>query len=67
MITAERLQILITQSTQDLSRLMKCEFKDTRFLGITNGGEFCYRVTLPDDAVTKVFVRPADDEVVAGY
>jgi len=67
MITADQLQILITQSTQDLSRLMRCEFKDTRFLGITNGGEFCYRVTLPDEAVTKVFVRPSGDEVVAGY
>ena len=46
----------------DKSGYSMCSFKSAEFLGITNGGDFCYKVTYYDDAGTgeevgKVFVK----------
>lgn len=69
MILADTLRLLTTMGTRDLARVLDasgyamCSFKEARFLGMTNGGEFCYRVTYFDDAgsgedeVGKVFVK----------
>lgn len=66
MITAERIQQQAYLSTTDLERLIQKNypqdrFISSRFLGITNGGEFCYEATYWDDIEgtvlpTKVFV-----------
>jgi hypothetical protein len=67
MITAETLAKVTQFSRNDLAKILdtsgytKCSFKSARFLGITNGGQFCYQVTYHDDhtgedAVGKVFV-----------
>lgn len=69
MILADTLKVLTTMGTKDLSRVLdvsghqQCSFKTSQFLGITNGGDFCYKVTYLDqfnpdkDAVGKVFVK----------
>ena len=68
MILADTLKLLTTQTPTGLSQILKasgytgCFFKSAVFLGITNGGEFCYKVTYHDDAgegeaVGKVFVK----------
>jgi len=54
--TAEGLTALIRQAGYK-----KDKFKECRFLGITNGGQYCYEVlyfdnTLEEDAYTKVFL-----------
>lgn len=66
MITAERIQQQAYLSTTDLERLIQKNYPQDRFfsskfLGITNGGQFCYSVTYPDPnyeqpQTTKVFV-----------
>jgi hypothetical protein len=68
MITAETLQGLINFTTKDLQKILDtsgysmCSFETAKFLGITNGGQFCYKVTYFDEAGTgdhetgKVFV-----------
>lgn len=73
MITAERLQTLTTMSPGKLAKVLDqsgysmCSFKTAQFLGITNGGQFCYKVTYYDEAGTgedevgKVFVTYAHD------
>ncbi len=51
MISANQLQTLISYSPQQLSELLRqshqgsVEFESVQFLGITNGWEFCYKVT----------------------
>lgn len=78
MITAETLKVLTTQTPTGLTQILKhsgytgCFFKSAKFLGITNGGQFCYSVTYHDDtdegeAVGKVFVKytPAKNEITA--
>ena len=69
MILADTLKLLITQTPTGLSQILKhsgytgCVFKTARFLGITNSGEFCYKVTFHDeegmdeDAEGKVYVK----------
>lgn len=68
MILAETLKTLTTQTPAGLTQILKasgytgCFFKSATFLGMTNGGEFCYKVTYHDDsgegeAVGKVFVK----------
>jgi len=48
MITADTLKTLISYTAQDLTReAQRCgyrgpEFTGAKFLGITNGGQFCY-------------------------
>ena len=68
MITAQTLQGLINFTTKDLAKILDtsgysmCAFETAEFLGITNGGQFCYKVTYFDEAGTgeqetgKVFV-----------
>jgi hypothetical protein len=69
MITADRLRVMSALTKRDLMDILDrsgytmCTFKAAEFLGITNGGEFCYKVTYFDDqgtgkdAVGKVFVK----------
>jgi hypothetical protein len=58
MITAETLTTLTSFSTRGLERALDtsgysmCSFKSSKFLGITNGGQFCYGVTYYDEAGT---------------
>jgi hypothetical protein len=54
-ITAERLQTLISFTPVALARGLEIqghraqEFDSAEFVGITNGGQFCYRVTYYDE------------------
>ena len=68
MITAETLRGLMSFTTKDLAKILDksgysmCSFETAEFLGMTNGGEFCYKVSYYDEAGTgnhevgKVFV-----------
>lgn len=67
MITADTLNTLTSMGPKGLAVILdqsgysKCSFKSAKFLGITNGGQFCYSVTYYDenregDAVGKVFL-----------
>ena len=81
MITADMLEHLTTMGTRQLERLAAVSgYKDNRystaeFLGITNGGQFCYKVTFHDeegmdeDAEGKVFLTydPAAGKVTADF
>jgi hypothetical protein len=67
MITAEALKRLSTLDSEVLTGLVmgatakrKNKFTGTKFLGITNGGEFCYMATFKVEDGTdscKVFVK----------
>jgi hypothetical protein len=77
MITADNLKRLSTLDSKVLTGLVlgataknKNKFTGAKFLGLTNGGEFCYTVTFKVEGGTdsaKVFVRldPATDRVSA--
>jgi hypothetical protein len=81
MITAETLKQLTTMGSYSLSRLLAvsgytgASFKTAEFVGITNGGEFAYKVVYFDEAGTgkdevgKVFVKydPTNNQVSADY
>ena len=81
MILADTLKLLSTQTPTGLTQILKasgytgCFFKSAKFLGLTNGGEFCYQVTFHDeegmdeDAVGKVFVKynTADHSITADF
>ena len=81
MILADTLKLLSTQTPTGLTQILKhggytgCFFKSATFLGLTNGGEFCYKVTFHDeegmdeDAVGKVFVKynTADHSITADF
>ncbi len=80
MITAETLKTLIGFTPEALARALAvsgykgAQFKSSKFLGITNGGQFCYSVSyfdehLGEDATGKVFLtyNPAEGKVTAGY
>jgi hypothetical protein len=67
LITAEKLQTLISFTPEALARALAtsgyrgCEFQTAKFLGLTNGGQFCYSVTfydeeLEEDAQGKVYL-----------
>ncbi len=68
MITAETLRGLMSFTTKDLAKILDtsgysmCSFETAEFLGMTNGGQFCYKVSYYDEAGTgdhetgKVFV-----------
>ena len=67
MITADTLKRMTSYDAQGLTALIyasgykKDKFKEARFLGITNGGQYCYEVlyfdnVLEEDVYTKVFV-----------
>jgi hypothetical protein len=68
MILADTLKLLTTMGPTSLSRVLDasgykmCSFKKVEFIGITNGGEFCYKVTYHDESgegedIGKVFVK----------
>ena len=77
MITAEKLKTLTTFTHQALQRALDkkardMEFTGARFLGITNGGQFCYTVVYKLDEQggrdsTKVYLTydPAEGRVSA--
>ena len=72
MITPERLQTLIAYRAPELTRIAKESgykgpaFSSCKFLGITNGGQFCYMgVYLVEGGhdSTKVFLNPTGSRV----
>jgi hypothetical protein len=72
MITADKLQLLINMPSAMLTQALGKKAKgvtliSSKFLGITNGHEFCYLVTHTDGAMGKVFLKydPTADKVSA--
>lgn len=77
MITADKIRKLAHLDTVTLERAVRRNYpKDqvlrSEFVGITNGGQFCYKIVYPDQdaangmATTKVFVDLAADEQPIG-
>jgi hypothetical protein len=54
-ILADTLKVLTTMGPRGLAQVLDasgytmCSFESAEFVGITNGGEFCYSVTYYDD------------------
>lgn len=78
MITADKIRKLGNLDTRSIERALQKNYsKDTvkasKFLGITNGGQFCYQIQYFDayngeDALGKVFVElDTSDEPIAQY
>lgn len=80
MITADTLKTLTTFTTHGIKMALHqsgytgCSFKSCKFLGITNGGQFCYSVTYYDDTLEgevtdKVFLtyNHAENKVSADF
>lgn len=81
MLTADKVKMLTTLGPTGLVMFLAssgytgCSFKQSKFLGITNGGEFCYQATYFDDAgtgeeeTTKVFLKynHVSDSITADY
>lgn len=81
MITADTLKTLTSFTSHGLAMALHhsgytgARFKSSRFLGMTNGGQFCYSVTYHDEAGTgeietgKVFLSydPVEGKVTADY
>lgn len=77
MITAQKLQLLTTFPHQALQQALGkqadgYEFVGAKFLGITNGGQFCYSVVYKSEDFegtdsTKVYItyNQAADQVIA--
>ena len=73
MITAEQLTTLSTFTPAALTRAVDdadYQFTGSKFLGLTNGGEFCYMCTFPVKGgtdSTKVFLKfdPTAGRVIA--
>ena len=69
MITAQKLQYLTTLPHQLLEGALPKKDRPTllsaQFIGITNGGQFCYSAVDAEDQVIKLFVSydPAADRV----
>lgn len=69
MITAEKLTLLTSMPTHMLETALpvkgRPQLQTARFLGITNGGEFCYSIVDTAGAQGKVFLQydPAVDQV----
>lgn len=68
MIPADTMKVITTLQPRELELILKgsdysgCSFKSSEFLGLTNGAEFCYKVTYHNDdgqgdAAGKVFVK----------
>ena len=63
MITAEQLTTLTTFTAAALTKAVDDKdyaFTGSKFLGLTNGGEFCYKCTFPVKGgtdSTKVFLK----------
>ena len=78
MITADTLEVLTTYSPQFLTRAAQNAgykgpvFTSCKFLGITNGGQFCYMAVFQVKGgtdSTKIFLtyNPAEGRVTADY
>jgi hypothetical protein len=78
MITADKLALLINMPSAMLTVAIqqagykKDSFTGAKFVGITNGGQFCYLCTYPVEGgtdSTKVFLSydPTADKVSASY
>jgi hypothetical protein len=81
MLTADKVKLLTTMGPTALKLTLASSgytgqaFKSAKFVGITNGGQFCYQVTYFDDACTgkdeigKVFVayNHANDSITADF
>jgi hypothetical protein len=78
MITASTLEVLTTYSPQYLTRAAQNagyrgpNFTSSKFLGITNGGQFCYMAVFQVEGgtdSTKIFLTyiHAEDRVIADY
>jgi hypothetical protein len=76
MITADKLQEMISYSAPTLTKLAKDSgykgpaFSSCKFLGITNGGQICYMaVFLVEGGTdsTKVFLTHTAGKVIADY
>ncbi len=78
MITASKLTELTTYSPRALTRIVQAsgykqdKVNEAKFLGMTNGGQFCYKVDYDDfgtPSTTKLFVKydPATGMVTADY
>jgi hypothetical protein len=79
MLTAKNIKTLTTLTPTALTRIIrdsgyKCDkFTESKFLGITTGNQFCYRVKYLDldnnQCSTKVFItyNTASDIVYADY
>jgi hypothetical protein len=69
MITADKLTLLINMPSAMLEQAVGkgAKFRERKFLGITNGGEFCYSVVDTDGGEGKVFLKydPTVDRVSA--
>jgi hypothetical protein len=70
MITANKLVLLCNMPTHMLEMTLPKKDRpallSAEFLGLTNGSEFCYSVSIADGEVRKVFLRydPALDQVI---
>ena len=81
MITADKVKTMTELGTKGIAVFLAksgytgAAFKSAKFLGITNGGQFCYSVTYYDDAGTgevetdKVFISydHETDSITADY
>jgi len=80
MITADTLRRMTGFTSEGLTALIRASgykrdsFKEAEFLGITNGGQYCYKVlyfdnVLGEDCYTKVFVThdQFEQSTVASY
>lgn len=78
MITADKLRELISYSPEALTRIVQASgykqdsVNECLFVGMTNGGEFCYRVDYDDFGemtTCKLFVKydPTTGRVSADY
>jgi hypothetical protein len=78
MITASTLEVLTSYSPQYLTRAAQNagyrgpNFTSCKFLGITNGGQFCYQAVFQVEGgtdSTKIFLTyiHAEDRVIADY
>jgi hypothetical protein len=69
MITADKLALLINMPSAMLEQAVGkgVKFRERKFLGITNGQEFCYLVTDTEGTYSKVFLKydPTADKVSA--
>ena len=71
MITADKLKLLTNMPSamleQALPKKNRPKLKSAKFLGITNGGDFCYLVTDTEGNASKVFLTyiHAEDQVIA--
>lgn len=78
MITAEKIIRCAYLSSTQIEKLLRKSYPtDTvltsKFVGITNGGDFCYTIQYPDPMVksglnlSKVFVNLDNEELTADY